>query len=219
MIRYSRAAWAALLLVGAAAVAINTSVFSASTCTTEECVVVKHRQAIGGERIAPAQAPDLLRAIAADLSATFNHPYGVLEKKSGNNCGGIACDIICDATDHWDVFIDGPDADAHYAGTSQPAWQPKGSIGTRTCLLSPALPPAPEPTPDPGIPPVCSECPQCPPDQQQLVTDLQAQVQALTAERNALRTERDELLSRPEPTCEIANRFWRALGIGCRVVR
>ena len=38
-------------------------------------------------------------------------PFGILEKASGNNCGGYSCDIICsgqgNAQKQWDVLIDG----------------------------------------------------------------------------------------------------------------
>jgi lysozyme len=59
--------------------------------------VVTAQRAHYGERVAPSEAPTLLQAIAADLTQTFGTRYGLLVKTSGNNCGGFACDIVCDA--------------------------------------------------------------------------------------------------------------------------
>lgn len=112
-----------------------------------EDIVQRHRESYG-ERITPTEAPILLRAIAVDLTQTFGTRYGLLVKQSGNNCGGVACDIICDANhDHWDVFTDGPDANEHYAGLAAPSWIPKGSLTSdRTCSLVEA-PVSPQPDP------------------------------------------------------------------------
>jgi len=182
---------------------------------SEEQIVKAHRETYGA-RISPAEAPILLRAIAGELTARLGRPFGVLVKTSGNHCGGIACDIICDASEHWDVLSDGPDAAREYSGTAQPSWQPKGIYAPRVCEFVPPSSTVPEPAPDPGIP-SSPECPVCPPDQQQLVMDLQAQILSLTAEREVLRRQRDELLSRPAPTCEVRPGWVRRLGIGCEV--
>jgi hypothetical protein len=121
---------------------------AAQSLTPED--VVSRQRAAYGERVTPAQAPDLLHAIAEDLTATFGTRYGRLVKTSGNNCGGFACDIICDANkDHFDVFQDGPDASVNYAGVASPAWNSKGFIGDRTCQLVDAAATVPTPTPSP----------------------------------------------------------------------
>jgi hypothetical protein len=97
--------------------------------------VVACRRAQYGARLSPSQAPGLLRAIAGDLNTgTGSTSYGLLIKTSGNNCSGFACDIICRRTgDHWDVFIDGPDASSGYSGTAAPAWTYKGTIDPARC--------------------------------------------------------------------------------------
>jgi hypothetical protein len=99
--------------------------------------VVECRRAQYGATISPSQAPGLLRAIAQDLNAgTSSSFYGVLQKTSGNNCSGIACDIVCarNGSGHWDVLIDGPDATVGYAGAAAPSWQPKGTISPSACI-------------------------------------------------------------------------------------
>lgn len=111
---------------------------SCSSRAADPLAVVSCRRAQYGATVSPGQAPGLLRAIAQDLNAGTNSSfYGVLQKSGGNNCSGIACDIVCarDGSNHWDVLIDGPDASAGYAGTSAPSWQPKGSISPSACLL------------------------------------------------------------------------------------
>jgi hypothetical protein len=91
-----------------------------------------------GARVCPADAPNLLSAIAHDLNTGITPVYGRLVKTSGNNCGGFACDIICRASDGhiWDVLVDGPDATQGYCGTSQPAWTDKGTSGSQ-CQVVP----------------------------------------------------------------------------------
>ncbi|HXH08125.1 MAG TPA: hypothetical protein VNI83_16225, partial [Vicinamibacterales bacterium] len=88
--------------------------------------------------LSPADAPNLLRDIAADLNRGRSPFYGRLRKTSGNNCAGYACDIIC-AVDgrHWDVFIDGPDAGSNYSGAATPAWIDKGFVDPSRCELVP----------------------------------------------------------------------------------
>jgi hypothetical protein len=111
---------------------------SCSSRAADPLAVVECRRAQYGSTISPSQAPGLLRAIAQDLNAGTNSSfYGVLQKTSGNNCSGIACDIVCarNGSNHWDVLIDGPDASAGYAGTSAPSWQPKGAISPSACLV------------------------------------------------------------------------------------
>lgn len=100
--------------------------------------VVSCRRAQYGATISPSQAPGLLRSIAQDLNAgTSSSFYGVYRKTSGNNCSGLACDIVCarNGSNHWDVMIDGPDATVGYAGTASPSWQPRGSISPSNCLV------------------------------------------------------------------------------------
>lgn len=91
--------------------------------------VVACRRAQYGSRISPGEAPGLLRSIAQDLNAGTNSSYyGLLVKTTGNNCSGFSCDIICGRDgNHWDVFVDGPDAGQGYAGTAQPMWAFKGT--------------------------------------------------------------------------------------------
>lgn len=111
---------------------------SCSSLAANPEAVVACRRSQYGSTISPSQAPGLLRAIAQDLNAGTNSSfYGVLQKTGGNNCSGIACDIVCarNGSNHWDVLIDGPDATAGYAGTSSPSWQPKGSISPSLCLV------------------------------------------------------------------------------------
>jgi hypothetical protein len=111
---------------------------SCSSRAADPEAVVACRRAQYGSTISPSQAPGLLRAIAQDLNAGTNSSfYGVLQKTGGNNCSGIACDIVCarNGSNHWDVLIDGPDATVGYAGTSSPSWQPKGAISASLCLV------------------------------------------------------------------------------------
>ncbi len=97
--------------------------------------VVACRRAQYGARISPGEAPGLLRSIATDLNTGISSSfYGLLVKTSGNNCGGFACDIVCGRDgNHWDVFIDGPDAGSGYSGTAGPTWGYKGTIDPARC--------------------------------------------------------------------------------------
>jgi len=49
-------------------------------------------------------------ARSLNLAKVPNGPFGILVKKTGNNCGGYSCDIICsgqgDDQDQYDVLID-----------------------------------------------------------------------------------------------------------------
>jgi hypothetical protein len=47
--------------------------------------------------MSPSQAVAFLKASARDMNraGVSGGPYGVLRKKSGNNCLGYSCDIIC----------------------------------------------------------------------------------------------------------------------------
>lgn len=100
--------------------------------------VVSCRRAQYPARLSPAQAPALLADIARDLNTSRPGYYGRLEKKTGNNCGGFSCDIICETPgpNHqlWDVFIDGPDATSNHAGAATPTWGDKGTSDKR-CLV------------------------------------------------------------------------------------
>jgi hypothetical protein len=97
--------------------------------------VVSCRRAQYPSRLSPAQAPALLVDIARDLNTSRPGYYGRLSKTSGNNCGGFACDIICGVDHHiWDVFGDGPDASANYAGSATPQWFDKGTNGS-ACIV------------------------------------------------------------------------------------
>jgi len=104
-------------------------------------VVTRVRKAhpdLPGNRTVTNQA---LKEIARDLGA------GVLTKTSGNNCGGIACDIICYKTGyHYDVFRDWENVAA-----------PTYSLVTNPPLIDPARCQliAPGPTPPPG--PTCEQ--------------------------------------------------------------
>jgi hypothetical protein len=110
---------------------------SCSSLAADPLAVVSCRRAQYGATISPSQAPGLLRAIARDLNTgTHSSFYGVYQKTSGNNCSGIACDIVCarNGSNHWDVLVDGPDATVGYSGTAAPSWQPKGAISPSRCL-------------------------------------------------------------------------------------
>jgi hypothetical protein len=100
--------------------------------------VVSCRRAQYPARLSPGQAPALLADIARDLNTSRPAYYGRLSKTSGNNCGGFSCDIICETpgTNHqlWDVFGDGPDAGANYAGAATPQWGDKGTNGS-ACVV------------------------------------------------------------------------------------
>lgn len=112
--------------------------------------IVERQRAQYGPTISPAEAPTLLKEIAADLGATLGQPFGLLLKTSGNNCGGYACDIICDATNHYDVFNDGPDASQNYSGKAIAQWLLKGPV-PRACELVAANPtPQPPTSPTPS---------------------------------------------------------------------
>jgi hypothetical protein len=158
-----------------------------------EDIVQRHRESYG-ERVSPTEAPILLRAIAVDLTQTFGTRYGLLVKQSGNNCGGFACDIICDSNkDHWDVFTDGPDASEHYAGLAAPSWNAKGSIGDRTCQLVDVD----KPSPDVDRPPAVDLS-----KFQALIDTLTGRVDALDAQLASLMHDvqgvRDDLETRSE---------------------
>jgi hypothetical protein len=87
-------------------------------------------------RLCPADAPNLLAAIAHDLNSGQTPVYGRLVKLSGNNCGGFACDIICRSDGHiWDVLIDGPDATQGYCGTAIASWTDKGTSGSQCQII------------------------------------------------------------------------------------
>jgi len=99
-------------------------------------IVACHRAQYAA-RLCPADAPRLLGDIAHDLNSGHAPIYGRLVKTSGNNCGGVACDIICRSDGHiWDVFVDGPDATQGYCGTAQPAWTDKGTSSS-PCQIVP----------------------------------------------------------------------------------
>jgi hypothetical protein len=189
-------------------------------------VVAKHRG--DSATLAPDRAPIVLRAIAAELNTRVptGPRYGVLKKPTGNNCGGLACDIVCRADgQHFDVFVDGPSGETNTPGPSRPTWQDKGLIDPARCEIVGAAP-IPTPTPTP--------CPTCPPDlsaelaaardeaaRLRSVADaLNDEVRARTTERDDARRERDECRA-TEPRCELTGPGWaRSLfKIGCRVVR
>jgi hypothetical protein len=102
-----------------------------TTCSSRVPIdIVSCQRALYPPQLSPAQAPNLLRAIAVDLNRDRPGYYGRLVKTSGNNCGGYSCDIICGMDGHlWDVFTDGPDASANYSGAASPSWNDKGFAG------------------------------------------------------------------------------------------
>jgi hypothetical protein len=110
---------------------------SCSSLAANPVDVVTCRRSQYGSRISPGEAPGLLRSIASDLNAgTGASNYGLLVKTSGNNCSGFACDIICYRDGHiWDVFGDGPDASAGYAGVASPQWGDKGFVSASGCNI------------------------------------------------------------------------------------
>jgi hypothetical protein len=100
-----------------------------TTCTSRQPIdIVTCQRALYPALLSPAEAPNLLRAIAIDLNRDRPGYYGRLVKTSGNNCGGYSCDIICGTDGHlWDVFTDGPDASVGYSGSAGPSWNDKGT--------------------------------------------------------------------------------------------
>lgn len=92
-------------------------------------LVVKCRRAQYGY-MNSSQVLQFLKAVAHDLNigGYSNGPYGILEKTSGNNCGGFSCDIICNTRgDLWDTLADSE-------GSQDPIWLPKGSSSSR-CVV------------------------------------------------------------------------------------
>jgi hypothetical protein len=142
-----------------------------------EAIVAQERQKVARARLGPADTPPVLMAVASRLAAEFGGKWGLLVKNSGNRCAGnVACDIVCNETDHFDVLNDAPDstmdgpkgctpdaacadgkADGIYHGTSRPDWQPVGAYAPRVCRFVAAAPtPDPTPDPDPDPPPLPS---------------------------------------------------------------
>ena len=68
-----------------------------------------------------SQTVAFLRAVARDLNTNgvAEGPFGILRKRSGSNCGGYSCDIICagqgNAQKQWDVLSDAE-------GSQNPMW-------------------------------------------------------------------------------------------------
>jgi hypothetical protein len=64
------------------------------------------------EHMSSGQAVDFLKASARDLNraAVAGGPFGILQKRSGNQCNGYSCDIICagqgSGQRQYDVLID-----------------------------------------------------------------------------------------------------------------
>jgi hypothetical protein len=67
------------------------------------------------------QIVSFLRAVARSLNRNGidGGPFGILRKRSGNNCGGYSCDIICagqgSSQRQWDVLGDAE-------GAQTPTW-------------------------------------------------------------------------------------------------
>lgn len=131
-------------------IAFGVCVVLAAPVFAQQEIVSAERKKFG-TLVSPAEAPALLTAVARRLPGG---PWGLLVKTEGNNCGGYACDIVCNGSEHFDVLIDAPDATEHYAGTARAAWQPKGPYAPRTCAYVSPEPPAPPPAqPPPQTPP------------------------------------------------------------------
>jgi hypothetical protein len=108
-----------------------------TTCGSRQQIdIVACQRALYPSRLSPADAPNLLRSIAIDLNRDRPGYYGRLIKTGGNNCGGYACDIICGVDGNiWDVFGDGPDATAGYAGAANPQWSLGNPVSASSCRL------------------------------------------------------------------------------------
>jgi hypothetical protein len=64
------------------------------------------------EHMSSSQAVAFLKGSARDMNraSISQGPFGILQKKTGNNCVGYSCDIICagqgNSQKQWDVLID-----------------------------------------------------------------------------------------------------------------
>lgn len=95
-----------------------------------------------GQRLA------LMRAIADELNVDAGQPlYGVLVKRTGNNCGGYSCDVICSGQGadqrQWDVLED----------ETRPAFNEVGQAGMRRDVCEIRAGGGPGPVPQPTPPP------------------------------------------------------------------
>ena len=111
-----------------------------------------------GARITPAQAVEILNAVAW----THQPDVGLFAAPVGGNGwphprGFVRLDILAHKADGhiYDVFIDGPDASQNYAGEARPAWQDKGALDPSRFVtpVKPIALPAPADPPAPGQPP------------------------------------------------------------------
>lgn len=78
--------------------------------TTPQSIVRCQRSKFG--HMSSSQIVTFLRATARDLNRNgiANGPFGLLRKKSGNQCNGYSCDIVCsgqgNSQKQWDVLSD-----------------------------------------------------------------------------------------------------------------
>ncbi len=89
---------------------------------TDRLTIARQERAKFIGRLTPAQAPELLLAIASRFQAETGGRWGRHRKLSGNNCGGYSCDRICDGPTSYDILRDGPDATVGYAGEAEAFW-------------------------------------------------------------------------------------------------
>ena len=79
--------------------------------TTPLAIVTCQREKVAG-RMDAAQLLAFVRGVARNLNdnGVPGGPFGVLQKRSGNNCSGYSCDVICAGQGggqrHWDVLLD-----------------------------------------------------------------------------------------------------------------
>lgn len=119
-------------------------------------VVAHEITKLGGSEALRGNKP-LLATLMRNIAIRLGPPYGVLIKTTGNNCDGLACDIICIGNGpgqrQFDVLGD-------EGGESVPGWGEVPVPTVRECVVpsstvpTPPVPtpqPTPTPTPDPQI--------------------------------------------------------------------
>lgn len=136
----------------------------------------------GEDLSGPCGALKIIRHVAWILRA---EGAGLLAKPTGNNCDGLAVDIICYQNgDHYDVLSDS-------GGTNGPAWTLVGQydVSRWRAPTNPGDIPTPAPTP------ASCDCKPCPCD----ISGVQAQIDALTSRIQALHDKLDALMVTPQP--------------------
>lgn len=114
-------------------------------------VVAQEITKLGGSEALRDNKP-LLATLMRNIAVRLGPPYGVLVKTTGNNCEGLACDIIClgngSSQRQFDVLRD-------EGGASEPVWNEVTEIAIRECVVPTSTvptPPVPTPVPVPTPP-------------------------------------------------------------------